>query len=195
MDVLILLQNLLAFVLRLSLWGGAAFVVACLMARSVRWGTQLNLWRLPQDVSFKGIALQEIPSDYADPKGYFANEAFREIWSHTRARGAGHWHNVAADNYFMTDGANLGDELPRMTSAGVLTNDPTCGWIKGTMNWKIPVGWNERNSDNDDDFVVKTFQTYWQQFMIDERGTAYVSKLGWKAWRGTNNVSRIKEGR
>lgn len=50
MDVLILLQNLLAFVLRLSLWGGAAFVVACLMARSVRWGTQLNLWRLPRPV-------------------------------------------------------------------------------------------------------------------------------------------------
>lgn len=144
-----------------------------------------------QAPSGKNIAMQEIPSDYKDPRGYFSNEFFRPDWSHTRDRRAGEWHNIGRDNFFMDDGANVGAELPRMRPDGTLTGDLRYGWMEGSMNWKIPVGWNGFNSDNDDDLPVKSLTPYWQQFYIDKEGTVRVAKLGWIASRGTNNVSRV----
>ena len=90
----------------------------------------------------------------------------------------------------MSDNADMGDELPRMTPEGIVTNDDRYGWSDGTMNWKIPVGWNERNS-SDEDVVVKSFQTYWQQFGINAQGTLRVQKLGNWVQRGTNAVTFI----
>ena len=52
------------------------------------------------------------------------------------------------------------------------------------------VGWNERNS-SDEDVVVKSFQTYWQQFGINAQGTLRVQKLGNWVQRGTNTVTFI----
>ncbi|MGN0846978.1 MAG: hypothetical protein ACI4RA_06295, partial [Kiritimatiellia bacterium] len=153
-------------------------------------GMNLELYIMPTNVSFNGIAVQEIPTSYRDPKGYFAHPCFQNVWSHTEDRGAGKWHDIAADNFFMYDGANMGDELPRMTPDGVVTDDPACGWANGTMSWKIPVGWNERGS-TEDDLVIKSFQTYWQQFAVNARGTLRVTKLGHWVQRGTNAVISI----
>ena len=50
--------------------------------------------------------------------------------------------------------------------------------------------WNERNS-SDEDVVVKSFQTYWQQFGINAQGTLRVQKLGNWVQRGTNTVTFI----
>lgn len=47
-----------------------------------------------------------------------------------------------------------------MKPDGTITDDLRYGWMNGTMNWKIPVGWNERNSAKGET-VVKSFQTYW----------------------------------
>ena len=48
----------------------------------------------------------------------------------------------------------------------------------------------ERNS-SDEDVVVKSFQTYWQQFGINAQGTLRVQKLGNWVQRGTNTVTFI----
>ena len=153
-------------------------------------GMQLELHVAPTNVSFSGIAIQEVPSNYKDPQGYFANSYFSNVWSHTRERHAGEWHNIASGNFFMLDNADMGDLLPRMTPDGSIANNTSFGWILGTMNWKIPVGWNERNASLDD-MVVKSFQTYWQQFAINSQGTLRINKLGQWVQRGTNNVVQI----
>ena len=76
---------------------------------------------------------------------------------------------------------------------GTITDDSRYGWMNGTMNWKIPVGWNERNSANGET-VVKSFQTYWQQFSINAQGTLRIAKLGNWIQRGTNNIVQINGG-
>lgn len=150
----------------------------------------LDLHVSPVQVSFSGIAVQEIPSDYQDPSGYFSNPYFAGMWSHTVERGAGDWHNISGGNFFMSDNADLGDELPRMGIDGMPSRDFSDGWVSGRMNWKIPVGWNERNSDAETS-PVKTFQTYWQQFAIDRHGTVKVAKLNRWVQRGTNGVFTV----
>jgi len=140
-------------------------------------GMDLELVILPTNVSFMGIAVQEVPSDYKDPEGYFANSYFDFAWSHTTNRGAGVWHNIHAHNYFMNDYAEMGDRLPGMTASGEIADDDTYGWISGTMNWFIPVGWNLPSSDATD-VPVKVFYAYWQRFRMAPEGTLEVEKLG-----------------
>ena len=156
-------------------------------------GMGLQLYVMPTNVAFSGIAVQEVPTDYRDPTGYFANPYFDTVWSHTVERHAGEWHNIAASNFFMADNADMGEMLPRMKPDGTITDDSRYGWMNGTMNWKIPVGWNERNSANGET-VVKSFQTYWQQFSINAQGTLRIAKLGNWIQRGTNNIVQINGG-
>lgn len=93
----------------------------------------------------------------------------------------------------MADNADMGEMLPRMKPDGTITDDSRYGWMNGTMNWKIPVGWNEQNSANGET-VVKSFQTYWQQFSINAQGTLRIAKLGNWIQRGTNNIVQINGG-
>jgi len=153
-------------------------------------GMDLELVILPTNVSFMGIAIQEVPSDYKDPQGYFANSYFDVIWSHTTNRGAGVWHNIQAHNYFMNDYAEMGDRLPRMTPTGEITEDDTYGWIAGTQNWLIPAGWNE-NGSGETDAPVKQFCVYWQRFRMASDGTLEVEKLANVVQRKTNTVVRL----
>lgn len=153
-------------------------------------GMDLELVILPTNVSFMGIAVQEIPSDYKDPQGYFANSYFDVVWSHTTNRGAGVWHEILAHNYFMNDYAELGDRLPGMTASGEIADDDTYGWIAGSMNWFIPVGWNENGSD-ETDTPVKQFCVYWQRFRMASDGTLEVEKLRNVVQRKTNTVVRL----
>ena len=153
-------------------------------------GMDLELVILPTNVSFMGIAVQEVPSDYKDPQGYFSNPYFDFMWSHTTNRGAGVWHNIHAHNYFMNDYAEMGDRLPGMTTSGEITDDDTYGWIAGTMNWFIPVGWNETGSC-ETDTPVKEFCVYWQRFRMASDGTLEVEKLENIVQRRTNTVVRL----
>ena len=156
-------------------------------------GMGLELYVMPTNVAFSGIAVQEVPTDYRDPRGYFANPYFGNVWSHTVERHAGEWHNIAVLNFFMADNADMGEMLPRMKPDGTITDDLRYGWMNGTMNWKIPVGWNERNSAKGET-VVKSFQTYWQQFAINAQGTLRIAKLGNWIQRGTNNIVQVSGG-
>ena len=153
-------------------------------------GMELELVVLPTNVSFMGIAVQEVPSDYKDPQGYFANSYFDIAWSHTTNRGAGVWHSIQAENLFMYDYAEMGDRLPRMTPAGEVTDDYTYGWITGTMNWKIPVGWNENGVDETEP-PVKQICIYWQRFRMASNGTLEVEKLSNVVQRATNTIIRL----
>ena len=153
-------------------------------------GMELELVVLPTNVSFMGIAVQEVPTDYNDPQGYFANSYFDVVWSHTTNRGAGAWHRIQAGNQFMYDNAEMGDSLPRMTPDGEITDSLSYGWIAGSMNWMIPVGWNETGS-SEDDTPVKQFALYWQRFRMASDGTLEVEKLGNVVQRNTNSVVRL----
>ena len=153
-------------------------------------GMELELVVLPTNVSFMGIAVQEVPTDYKDPQGYFANEYFDFAWSHTTNIGAGVWHDIQVGNRFMYDYAEMGDQLPRMTPDGDITDNWSCGWIVGSMNWMIPVGWNETGS-SEEDTPVKQFAMYWQRFRMASDGTLEVEKLGKVVQRNTNSVVRL----
>ena len=153
-------------------------------------GMELELVVFPTNVSFRGIAVQEVPTDYKDPQGYFANSYFDVVWSHTTNRGAGAWHRIQAGNLFMYDNAEMGDQLPRMTPEGEITDSLSYGWIAGFMNWRIPVGWNE-TSASEEDVPVKQFVVYWQRFRMESDGTLEVEKLGNVVQRNTNSVVRL----
>ena len=153
-------------------------------------GMDLELVILPTNVSFTGIAVQEVPSDYKDPQGYFANAYFDFAWSHTTNMRAGVWHDIHAHNYFMNDYAEMGDRLPGMTASGEITDEDAYGWIAGTMNWFIPVGWNENGSDATET-PVKLFCVYWQRFRMASDGTLEVEKFDNVVQRKTNTVVRL----
>ncbi|MBQ4199054.1 MAG: hypothetical protein II649_04140, partial [Kiritimatiellae bacterium] len=153
-------------------------------------GMELELLLLPTNVSFMGIAVQEVPSDYKDPQGYFANGYFDFAWSHTTNRSAGVWHIIQARNLFMYDYAEMGDALPRMTPSGEITDDWAHGWIAGSMNWMIPVGWKGPEAVNANE-PVKQACVYWQRFRISPDGVLEVEKLGYVVQRNTNSVIRL----
>ena len=100
------------------------------------------------------------------------------------------FNNQMNNNYFMNDYAEMGDRLPGMTSSGEITDEDTYGWIRGTMNWFIPVGWNENGSDATDT-PVKQFYVYWQRFRMEPDGTLEVEKLDNVVQRKTNTVVRL----
>jgi hypothetical protein len=153
-------------------------------------GMDLELVILPTNVSFMGIAVQEVPSDYKDPQGYFSNPYFDFMWSHTTNMRAGVWHNIQAHNVFMYDYAEMGDCLPNMTPDGEIADEDAHGWIAGTMNWFIPVGWN-RPSSVATDAPVKEFCVYWQRFRMASDGTLEVEKFENVVQRKTNTVVRL----
>ena len=153
-------------------------------------GMGFDMYIQPTNVSFMGIAVMEVPSEYKDPQGYFANSYFDFAWAHTTDMSAGIWHNIGTDNFFMTDCAEMGDRVPRIKPNGEPSFAPVYGWIAGNMNWKIPVGWNCRNSEPGD-LVLKEFMVYWQNFRMSAEGTLEVEKLGNVVQRNTNSVIRL----
>ena len=153
-------------------------------------GMELELVILPTNVSFMGIAVQEVPSDYKDPQGYFANPYFDFMWSHTTNMRAGVWHNIQAHNVFMYDYAEMGETLPNMTLDGEIADEDVYGWIAGTMNWFIPAGWNEAGS-GETATPVKQACVYWQRFRMEPDGTLEAEKLDYVVQRKTNTVVRL----
>ena len=157
-------------------------------------GMSLELYIKPLTVSFGNIALQEVPTDTGQVWGYFLNNAFSHMWAHTRDNRAGQWHNVGSDNLFMlNDEAILEGDLPPVTPDGTLTNDISFGWIEGGIVWSIPLGWNNRNMDEEDLPVRTNAVPEQQRFVINSEGTLGVVKAGHYVLRGTN--TQITTGR
>ena len=152
----------------------------------------------PFDVSFSEISVEEVPCDQGSVEGYFRWETPTNLWSHTRAAGAGKWHNVNVHNRVgedpdARDEAAIADELLPMTPDGTLTNDYSCGWIGGLMVWQVPFGWNVRDTEGETE-PFKTFGTVTQEFYVDRWGQASVRKLGNMATR-LRNDRRFLNGR
>ena len=106
-------------------------------------GLEFDLYVLPLDVSFSGLAVEEIPCDIGSRSGYFLNNHFTNLLSHTSDNGAGNWLLLSADHLCGVDAPGIYTALPRVTPDGILTNDLRFGWAYGTLTWAIPYGWNE----------------------------------------------------
>ena len=126
---------------------------------------QLDPYVTPLDVSFSGIAMMEVPTTTVGPSGYFTNEQFSSIWYHTKARGAGVWHNIRSDNYFFEDTASFAEICPLPLA-------------DGNIDWEIVLGWNERNSPNASPPIGMVSTHYHQIFTINEQGDLRIDKFG-----------------
>ena len=155
-------------------------------------GMNLEIYTLPETVTFNGIAMEEIPSLEGMPQGYFSNIVFSNVWYHTVARGAGKWYRVNDGNFVFEDKAWMGDEMPRELPNGDTTYDLTRGeWSEGLIVWHIPWGWGERESAQGVPPVKTMKVRYDQTFSFDEYGLLTVSKFQNTVSRGTNNVIRL----
>ena len=148
---------------------------------------ELELVVLPTNVSFMGIAVQEVPTGYKAPLGYFANKYFDFAWSHTRAAGAGEWHNIKPDNYFFEDYPRVHAAWPRMMDDGTITTNKSYGWQNGTMEWDIPIGWGPKGT-TDNSGQLGVIKGYTQEFVIFPDGFAGVRKFLNQVTRRTNDV-------
>ena len=127
--------------------------IECRNVKAERYGVPVNhaggigmimdLHILPLDVSFTGIAVEEVPCLEGTHTGYFANPRFSGIWSHTVENGAGNWIDVQEENLFGEDRPAITGELSRVTADGVFVSDVSYGWQDGELVWSIPYGWNE----------------------------------------------------
>jgi hypothetical protein len=155
-------------------------------------GMELEIYILPETVSFTGISMEEVPSLEGVHVGYFANISFANVWYHTVDRGAGQWVNIKPDNYWATDSAVMGDVLPLEKPNGDITWDLSEGvWSQGELVWYIPWGWRERDAEIGEEPVKVIPVRYNQTFRIDQHGTLSVLKFGHVVSRGTNNVIKL----
>ena len=155
----------------------------------------IGLWQefrvTPLTVSFSEIAVEEVPCDQGTIDGYFIYGIPTNLWTHTRAAGAGKWHDVDIHNRVggdndVRDEAKLGGELYPVTSDGTLTNDYSVGWIDGSMVWQVPFGWHARGTKGEAE-PFKTFGTTTQEFYIDRWGRSGVRKFRNQAVRLLND--------
>ncbi len=140
-------------------------------------GLEFDLYVRPLDVSFAGLAVEEIPYDKGSRLGYFANNHFSNLASHTYENGAGRWLLLSVTHLFGVDAPGIYTELPRMTPDGVLTNDVKFGWAYGTLTWPIPYGWNEGITSRDAVIRGRFAEDTVHENVIFETGKTGVRKL------------------
>ena len=155
-------------------------------------GMDLELYVVPESVSFTRISLQEVPSMDGFRSGFFANQFFSYMWYHTIEMGAGSWDGVGHDNYCGLDHAWKGDVMPLEMSNGEMTMELSEGrWRDGMLIWYIQWGWARKEVENGEAPVKKIAMRYDQSFMIDEYGTLTITKFDNTIARGTNNVIQL----
>ena len=137
---------------------------------------RLDLYVYPKTVSFKNIALVEVPwTQGGSVTGYYALAEQAAGRYHDEHHGAGVWHNVTNGNFWATDSAG----------SRSITN-----WIAGAKTWDIPIGWNvtttkiaaEANPD-----TAKILGVFHQHFEIYSDGTVRVDKFGHWVSRGLSS--------
>ena len=134
----------------------------------------------PMYVSFRGIAVSEVPCDEEDVvTGCFTSNHYR---THSVFAGAGWVHNIKQGNYWCGDRANSGASEPN--------------WMpNSTLSWYIPIGWHRKPIDdnsllmhadyeqndnpNSRALILKgSIAAYRQIRHIDEFGTYRTDKFG-----------------
>ena len=132
----------------------------------------------PMTVSFRGIAVSEVPCQVEDTvTGCFTNGHRR---THTFEAGAGRAHPIKDGNFWFVDAAHIGATLEDWSPSSELV-------------WKIPIGWHRRG-ESDEIFSVtqEDFERWYdatsrplvldmiyrQRFSIDSDGVVKVDKFG-----------------
>jgi hypothetical protein len=141
-----------------------------------------DMYLSPDYVSFDRIQAREEPSDAGSHSGYFANHFWQSEWGHGIDQGAGVWHIIKGENYFMADTASI-TNCPKLYDGG---------WIGGTLTWNIPLSWKSRESDEDGEYACMSNAVI-QSFRITSDGTVSIAKF-YVAERGTNNVMKLDGG-
>ena len=151
-------------------------------------GLEMELYVKPLDVSFAEIAVEEVPSTEGTHSGYFALPQFSGEWCHSREKGAGNWCNVDRDNLFGDDRACISNELYRVNDSGLFVEDENYGWWYGDLSWKVPFGWNEKNTDGNTTEVKRFAENTLQEMVIFPNGMSGVRKF-------SNMATRYIDGR
>lgn len=140
-------------------------------------GLKFDFYVFPFDVSFAGLAVEEVPCDVGVRTGYFMNNHFTNLLSHTIGNGAGKWLRLSPDHLFGVDTPGIYTALPRMTPDGVVTNDNRFGWAYGTLTWQIPFGWNEGITNREAPVRGRFAEDTVHENVIFETGRTGVRKL------------------
>jgi hypothetical protein len=139
-------------------------------------GMQLDLWMIPDSVSFGNLNMAEIPANFDNNvSGYFLNKTFFPNGPPVHyGRGAGANVPVGDDNSIGTDNALMGTESTQYQP-----------WSSGGYTWPIPASWFPRDAN-----YLYFYPLTWsdQIFSIDASGNATVQKFGHTATRNTNNI-------
>ena len=159
----------------------------------------------PLTVSFEGIAIEEVPCDEIIPPDEYFRMLIQDSFftnriqlSHTRAAKAGVWVDVVSGNVGggyngkAWDHAGYLGEFPRMMPDGTLTTNTAFGWLGGgSLEWKIPFGWEQKPHIELSEPVGRFAENTRQIFTITADGDVRIHKLGHVAERKLDGTSRL----
>ena len=151
-------------------------------------GLTIDLHITPLDVSFEGIAVEEVPCTEGTHSGYFSFPRFSGEWCHSRDNGAGKWIKVSEENLFGQDFACLSNEMFRVTEDGIFVEDESGSWIDGKLIWQVPFGWNELGTEKGTPEFARFAEDTKQTMVIFPNEHCGVEKFG-------NRASRYIDGR
>ena len=133
---------------------------------------KLSLYVHPKNVSFKQIALEEVPwMQGGSVSGYYALPEQATNRYHGTAQEAGKWRNVTNENFWAIDMAG---------------NNQITNWCTGTKTWDIPIGWNVANTAEGAS-PAKMFGPYQMDFTLSTNGTLRIDKFGHWVSRGASS--------
>ena len=140
---------------------------------------ELELYAVPMTVSFRALALEEVPCTAGSLNGYFEQYADICGTSHTREHGAGTWWDVDAENRMGGD---------RSMRDRVMFSPLPRPYYGGTLQWDIPIGWNVKGTSGESEPFKEMSTAYSVFTVMTGQGTVSVRKFGHTIIRGTNNV-------
>ena len=141
-------------------------------------GFAMDLYIMPDTVSFQALDFWERPATNSTIEGYFTNQAFHAVWYHDTNMGAGVWHGIGDDNSWFTDVAQMGDELITPVYSGRLV-------------WHIPIDWRKHG---DPTSIHQDIMSVDQTFEMSSTGRLTVYKYQHWAAREMNGETFKSEG-
>ena len=141
-------------------------------------GFYMDLYIMPDTVSFQALKFWERPSLNSTIEGYFTNSAFQAVWYHDENMGAGDWSGIGDANFWFTDAAQMGDELITPVCPGILT-------------WHIPIDWRSRDNPS---VIRQGFKSVDQTFEMSASGRLTVYKYQHWAAREMSGETLKSEG-
>ena len=141
-------------------------------------GFYMDLYVMPDTVSFQALDFWERPVTNSTIEGYFTNLAFQAVWYHDTSMSAGVWHGISDDNSWFTDAAQMGDELITPVYPGRLV-------------WHIPIDWRKHG---DPTLIHQDFMSVDQTFEMSSTGRLTVRKYQHWAAREMSGETMTSEG-